>query len=329
MNTYNEFCDSIEKDAIWLDDDFFIHLTPEILDKVSECQRENEPEAFKTKWKKHIGEVVFLYDNRYGNINYCLSVGLEELPYYDKEDDIRLVERKSLTRTAARKYAQYLYNGNAQIDEISDEGAVAMMLYIRNGFGKRDFWKAFRFELANGLEELLSGNGPLKIEEVICHETYKDEDKFVVDFVNIAEEMSNNYIDEAFHFVDDELTGIILKAGELDYIKEEIKNAAGQYVIVYSEKYGMDDPLGYMSRDELRKKEEGLMIESMGYIPGLSADSFFDSFDYNGCETEDYIVFFAAAIALFKKNGKTSDDFWKSFCNELLKLLKRQIGDGS
>lgn len=328
METYNEFCDTIEKDAIWFDDDFFIRLTPEVLDMISNCQHETDSDSFKTKWMNKIGEKVFFYNNMKGDMKFTFPMELREIPYCNKEDnDLRLAEKDSLTRMAARKYAQYLYNGNAQIDEISDAGAIAMMLFLRNGMDKRDFWKAFRSELANGLDELLSGKDSLEIEDAICQVAYNEDERYVVDFVKKAEELSEEFLDEAFHLVDDELTDIIHKAGIIDYQEEKLKNILGQYAIVHSEKYDMNDPKGYMSRVELRKQDDGIVLEHMDIMPYLAAESFVDIFDYNDCETDDYMTFFAAGIALFKKNGRTSADFWKSFCSEAVKSLRRGLDE--
>ena len=56
-------------------------------------------------------------------------VSWSSLPYYNKEEvDLRLAEKESLTRIAARKFAQYLFNGHSQIDDIGDDSAIAMML---------------------------------------------------------------------------------------------------------------------------------------------------------------------------------------------------------
>ena len=329
METYYEFCEAIEKDAIWLGDDFFIRLTPEVLDMISNCQQETDSESFKTKWMNKIGEKVFFYDNMLGDRKFTVPLSLSEIPYCNKEDnDLRLAEKESLTRMAARKYAQYLYNGNAQIDEISDAGAIAMMLFLRNGMDKRDFWMAFRSELANGLEELLNGGGSLEIEDAICQVTYDEDEKFVVDFVKTAEELSEEFLDEAFHLVDDELIEIILKAATIDYQEDELKNSLGQYAIVHSEKYNIDDPYGYMSRVELRKQDDGVMFENMDFMPYFAAESFIEIIDDNDCETDDYMSDLVAGIALFKKNGKTSADYWKSFCIEVLKSLRRRLDDG-
>ena len=328
--TYNEFCYSIEKDAIWLDDDFFIRLTPEVLDMISDCQLETDSDSFKTKWMNKIGEKVFFYDNMIGDRKFTIPLRLSEIPYCNKEDnDLRLAEKDSLTRMAARKYAQYLYNGNAQIDEISDAGAIAMMLFLRNGMDKRDFWKIFRSELANSLEELLNCGGSLDIEDAICQVTYNEDEKFVVDFVKMAEELSEEFHDEAFHLVDDELIDIILKAGVFNYKEEELKKSLGQYAIVHSEKYNMDDPKGYMSRVELEKQDDGIVYANMDFMPYFAAESFIEIIDDNDCETDDYMSDLVAGIALFKKNGKTSADFWKSFCSEAVKSLRRGLDNGN
>ena len=102
--TYNEFCDTIEKDAIWFDDDFFIRLTPEVLDMISNCQHETDSDSFKTKWMNKIGEKVFFYDNMIGDRKFTIPLRLSEIPYCNKEDnDLRLAEKDSLTRMAGIK----------------------------------------------------------------------------------------------------------------------------------------------------------------------------------------------------------------------------------
>ena len=43
----------------------------------------------------------------------------------------------------------------------------------------------------------------MDIEDAICQVTYNEDEKFVVDFVKMAEELSEEFLDEAFHLVDD------------------------------------------------------------------------------------------------------------------------------
>ena len=326
LNTYNEFCETIEQNAIWLHDAFFVRLTPETLDIISQYQIETTPESFKDKWGKKIGEVVFLYDYKKNEMRLTDPVSWSSLPYCQKEDvDLRLVEKDSLTRIAARKFAQYLFNGHSQIDDIGDDSAIAMMLYLRNGLNKNDFWMDFRKELADGLEELLSGKYTLDIEEVVYKEPLEERDDFIVDPVALAESKSKEFPSKAFHLVNNELVDIILKAGQVDYSEKELKDAVGQYVFIYSSEYDPDDPDAYLSKDELRNKEDGVVVDTMAFLPYLAAVSFEEEFYRNKCETDYYLTDFSIGIALFKQNDKSSADFWRAFCIELLQLLRDRV----
>lgn len=326
LNTYNEFCETIEQNAIWLHDAFFVRLTPETLDIISQYQNETTPESFKDKWGKKIGEVVFLYDYKKNEMRLTDPVSLSSLPYCQKKDvDLRLVEKDSLTRIAARKFAQYLFNGHSQIDDIGDDSAIAMMLYLRNGFNKNDFWMDFRKELADGLEELLSGKYTLDIEELVYKEPLEERDDFIVDPVALAESKSKEFPSEAFHLVDDELIDIFLKADDFDFNEKEMKDSLGQYVFIYSGKYDPDDPDAYLSKDELRKTEDCISVSTMAFLPYLEAVSFEDEFYRNNCETDYYLTDFSMGIALFKQNDKSSADFWRAFCIEFLKLLREKV----
>ncbi len=326
LNTYNEFCETIERNAIWMDDDFFVRVTPEALDVISKYQNETTPESFKDKWGKKIGEVVFLYDYKKNDMRLTLPVSLSGLSYCQKEDvDLRLVEKDSLTRIAAKKFAQYLFNGHSQIDDIGDDSAIAMMLYLRNGLNKNDFWMDFRKELADGLEELLSGKYTLDIEELVYKEPLEERDDFIVDLVALAENKSKDFPSKAFHLMDDELGDIILNAEVIGYNEKEIKDSLGQYVLIFLSEYAPDDPDAYLSKDELRKKKDGIMVDTMEFLPYLAAASFEDEFYNNHCETDDYLADFSIGIALFKQNNKTSADFWRAFCIELLNFLREKV----
>ena len=324
LNTYNEFCETIEQNAIWLHDAFFVRLTPDKLDEISKYQGETTPESFKDKWGKKIGEVVFLYDYKENEMRLTIPVSLRNLPYYNKEDvDLRLAEKDSLTRIAARKFAQYLFNGHSQIDDIGDDSAIAMMLYLRNGLNKNDFWMDFRKELADGLEELLNGKYTLDIDEAVYKVPLEEDDCHIVDLVALAESKSKVFPSEAFHLVNDELVDILLKAGDIIYNEKEIKDSLGQYVFIYSGKYDPDDPDAYVSKDELRKTEDDISVDTMAFLPYLAVASFEDVFDSNSCETDCYLNDFSMGIALFKQNDKSSADFWRAFCVEFLKLLRK------
>lgn len=320
---YNEFCETIEKDAIGLHDDFFVRLTPDALNMISECQHESDPDTYQSKWEKKIGEKVFLYDDSKEELKFYIPVGLGDLSYCKKEDnDLRLAEKESLTKTAARKFAQYLYNGKYQIDDIGDHCSIAMMLYLRNGFDKEDFWKAFRVELANGLKELLEGKESLDIEEVISQDVYTEEDGFIVDIVKIAEEGSEEYPETAFHLLNEELSDILIKNSDLT--NDEIKKSLGEYVAVWSIDNDTDDSEGYLTIEEMRNGEHDLLYDNMVLMPFMAAISFEDEFFMNSCDTSSFIHDLSMGIALYKKNGRTSADFWRDFCDELLKLLERK-----
>ena len=196
-----------------------------------------------------------------------------------------------------------------------------MMLYLRNGLDKDDFWKAFREELANGLQELLDGKESLDIEEILLQEPCPDEDMYVIDLVKLAEKESEKYPDAAFHLMDDELSDLLIKYGYLP--DEDTKEFMGEYVFVWSSNYDTDDPEGYLTIEEMRSGEHEIVFDNKDFMPFMAASSFEDEIFMNSCDTSDFIHDFSIGIALYKKNGKTSADFWRDFCHELLKLLKR------
>ena len=111
---YVSFCDEVEIEAMRLCDDFFVRLSSEMLNDISEYQTEMDADKYLEKWNSKIGEIVYLYVKREGESALSWASQFWDFSLINKESDsVTLVDKDTLTRSAARKLAQYFFNGKS------------------------------------------------------------------------------------------------------------------------------------------------------------------------------------------------------------------------
>lgn len=264
------FVETVEKNAFWLDEIYFVRLKPDLLDVVSRLQRETDPASYKAKWEKKMGEIVYLYENKNEKSFFIhdkprFYVLIEKLSYYEENHiDLRLVDKDSLTRNAAKKMANYLYQGKGCINDIGNESAIAMMMYVRNGYYKKDFINDLCKEIANGLEELVGGKESLTPQKLILQNPFPKENDNILELFEVAQAHAGDYKDEEFILIDSEIAEILRK-GTKDkgtrYYDYEINDAMGHYAIVKHHWWRE-----YESREDILNGDGDLFLYSMGTL---------------------------------------------------------------
>lgn len=317
-NLTTGFFKPVETNGIKLDDAYFVQIDHDMLDLISKIQRETTPDDYIAKWEKKIGEKFFLYRLSYGPFHFG-PVNCKYLSeYVDDEDifDMRLADKESLTRTAARKVANICYHGKGDFNEPSIYAAIAMILYIRNGYNKKDFWANLKKEMLLGLEELLKNDGSIKIEEQILENPFKEEDFTIM---NIMDTVSGSfYKDDSFVIFDSEIADVLKNTSR--YNDEEINQALGQYVMVLEHMgiYGLskeriienDDP----SMLFLRSLDTSAFNAAMCIHDFVFHKNFGDNVVRAGLDE---------GVAVYRKNNRPEADFWKNICRKLLYLNER------
>ena len=322
-NMYGGFLTTVEENAISLEDEYFVRLTSEALMNISKCQKETDsPTSYYTKWEKKIGEVIFVYNHYpfWGNSKFLVfdkfsadEIEKEKLYLYD----LRIAEKDSLTRSAARQFANYLDGGKGDIEKSAVESAVALMLYLRNGYKKKDFWKAFRNELNKGIDELLAGKDTLETEEQLLDSPfpYKERINHPMDFIREANESNYNF--DKFVLVDDDVLPIIMASKR--YFEEEAKESLGQYAIFQGQRFNRS-----------LKKEELIDFPAHElFFYSLHTSAYAAALYVMELITCSYIYFenipraLSMGLAIYRKNGLTDADFWRNCCRELRKIADR------
>ena len=325
------FLETVEKNAFWLDEIYFVRLKPELLDVVSRLQRETDSASYKAKWEKKMGEIVYLYVNEKDKF-YCsyeiprFCVSMEKLSYCEEKHlDLRLVDKESLTRNAAKKMANYLYQGKGSINEIGNESAIAMMMYVRNGYYKKDFLNDLSKEMANGLEELISGKEALDTEELILKNPFPKENSDILELFEVAKAHAGDYKDEEFILIDSEIAEIFRK-GTKDkgsrYYDYEINDATGHYAIV--------EHLwrrGYLSREDILKSDGDLFLYSIGTLVYHASQSLQELLFFRNPNLEHILTFITAGAAVYEKNGLSAADFRKDYCRAFIGVLRKENAD--
>lgn len=315
------FCDEVEIEAMRLCDDFFVRLSSEMLNDISEYQTEMDADKYLEKWNSKIGEIVYLYVKREGESALSWASQFWDFSLINKESDsVTLVDKDTLTRSAARKLAQYFYNGKSHIDEIGDNCAMALMLTLRNGCHKKDFWDGFRFELIDALQELIAGKTDLDIEEVANEGLYKDGEFCITDIVKEAEADVANFKDHGFHLLDKELIDLLIEKDEFSKdFKDDYLNSEGKYALIYPVERDVYD--GFRSIQELRDFNGELLSCTYLNAPAYAAMAVEDMFFSEDSDTEYIIKDCSTGLALYKHNSLSTSDFWRQFCIELVKEL--------
>lgn len=321
----NDFTKTVETDAIAMRDEFFVRLTKESLDIISKRQHDMEQKDFCKKWSPFIGEKVLLYDaNDNGDLSF---VGESSIPYIEDDMyddlDLRLAEKMSLTRTAAYKLAKYLYQGEGNLDDIGFHCSVVLMLFVRNGFDKNDFKEQFCKDLIDALGELIDGKSSFTVGEPLSLSLYEyGKGGYITDIRKESLRMAKKFPPKAFHVYDDKLIQAI-KDNVEDYPKAwPNKECLGQYVVV-EDTESEEDKVLYMTFDKLAKHKGELFVSDMSLETYSAMIDFCDQFFLNDCETSMLLDNFSRCIALYMKNGRTPEDFWKDFCVELYNDAKK------
>lgn len=316
MEKYSGFREAVERNAMKLNDLFFVNLTSEVLEKVSEFQHETDSESFKTKWEKKIGELVFLYNGKKLDYDHYKFVRFKKLFKRNKEYyDLRFASRDALTRSAARKMALYLFQGNGNVDDIGAECSIALMMYLRTGKYKVDFWGDFKVELMKGIEKLLGGNETLDIEESVIINLFSEEDNNILKLPELVNNTPIDYLhDEDFIIFDSDVAELLKKTER--YNDQEIDNAIGQYVII--ENWMSGEPY---SKDQLENNIKYLYLLSLDLCSYFAASLVCAMLFYEEIERCHIKSTFSGGVSIYKKNGLSEADFWKNLCKELHKQL--------
>ena len=322
------FLETVEKNAFWLDEIYFVRLKPELLDVVSRLQRETDSASYKAKWEKKMGEIVYLYENEEDKFYSSHDIPhfyvlIEKLSYYEEKHlDLRLVDKESLTRNAAKKMANYLYQGKGSINEIGNESAIAMMMYVRNGYYKKDFLNDLSKEMANGLEELVSGKEALDTEELILQNPFPEKNSDILELFDVAKAHAGDYKDEEFILIDSEIAEMLKKGpkGHDPYYSDyEIDDATGHYAIVkhYWRKV-------YESREDILKSDGDLILYSMGTLVYYASHSLQGLLFFRNPNLEHILTFITAGAAVYEKNGLSAADFRKDYCRAFIEVLRKE-----
>ena len=317
------FFESVEANGMKLDDKFFVQVDHDMLDLISKIQHETDPDNYKAKWEKKIGEKLFIcMIDRYSFLPPLRiePVNCDYLSEYVSDKgirDMRLADKDTLTRTAARKVAEICYHGKGDFNDAGIYAAIAMILYIRNGYNKKDFWTNFKKEFLLGLEELLKNNGSIQIEEQLLGNPFKEEDATIMNLMDTVNEHAGYYGDDSFVIFDSEIAEVIKRAD--NYNDEEINQALGQYVIVL-------DDLGFfeLSKESILKHDDPSLL----YMRSLDTSTFnaamcIKDFIFHKHFGDKDHKDLSEGIAVYRKNNQPEADFWRNMCRKLLYMNER------
>ena len=317
------FFESVEANGIKLCDEYFVQINQDSLDLISKIQQETAPDNYIAKWEKKIDEKLFLYRvKKYPLISSGFGpVNCDYLSEYvgDKEiADMRLADKDTLTRTAARKVAEICYHGKGNFNDPGIYASIAMILYIRNGYYKRDFWANFKKEFLLGLEELLKNDGSIKIEEQLLGNPFQEENTTIMDIMDTVKKHIDYCGDESFVFFDSEIAEVI-KCSD-NYTDEEINQALGQYVYV-KEHLGRSG----ISKESILNDDHPseLFMQSLdtsAYNAAMCIKSFILYKHFGDSVVRDGL---SEGVAVYRKNNLPEADFWKNMCRKLLYLNER------
>ena len=191
------------------------------------------------------------------------------------------------------------------------------MLYLRNGYKKKDFWKSFLNELYKGIDELLAGKDTLEIEEQLLDNPfpYKERINHPIDFVREANESNYNF--DKFVLVDDDVLPIIMATDR--YYEEEAKESLGQYAIFETEYFDY-----ILEREELSDTPaDELFFYSLRTSAYAAASYVMELITCSYIYFENIPRALSMGLAIYRKNGLTDADFWQNCCRELRKIADR------
>ena len=314
------FFEPVEANGMKLDDNYFVQIDHDMLDLISKIQHETTPDKYMAKWEKKIGEKLFLYSiDRYS----CLSSGFRPVncDYLSKYvgdkyiADMRLADKDGLTRTAARKVAEIFYHGKGDFNDAGVYAAIAMILYIRNGYNKKDFWDNLKKEFLLGLKELLENNGSIQIDEQLLGNPFEKEDATIMDLIDTVNKDADDYEDDNFVIFDSEIAEVFKRADK--YNDEEINQALGQYVMV-SEDLG----LFVLSKENILKDVRPsdlymVSLDTSAYIAAMCIKDFIFNKQFRNSLALDEL---SEGIAVYRKNNQPEAEFWRNMCRQIIYL---------
>ena len=315
------FYEPVEKNGMSLGDSYFKRIDIDTLDQMSNYQNETDPASYKAKWEKKIGEKLYIYNTRGFFSGDVSPVYLGDFSHYTKGyDDLRIADKDTLTCNAARKAAMCIYHGKGQIADAGVDGAIAMMLYIRNGYDKVDFWNHFEKEFMTGLEELLNGKESLVIDDLILKNPFKDERYTIIDLMKEAEESSKYFDDDNFVVMDSDIAKNIIETNSFEsYSDETLNQAIGEYVIVISHTIGLS-----MTKEQiLDNKNDNLFfygVDTVAFAAALTIRGFLLCKRYILGKTRAHL---GRGLAIYRKNGLSAADFWRNTCKYLVENNKK------
>ena len=318
-NLTTGFFEPVEANGMKLDDGYFVQIDQDKLDLISKIQQETTPDKYIAKWEKKIGEKLFLYRLVYGPFHFG-PVNCDYLSKYVGDKliaDMRLADKDTLTRTAARKVADICYHGKGDFNDPGIYAATAMILYIRNGYNKKDFWANFKKEFLLGLEELLENNGTIQIEEQLLENPFEEKDAKIMNLIDTANEYAGYYGDDSFVLFDSEIAEYFKHSDKCKYYDEEINQALGQYVYVIE-----DLGLHGISKERILKDNHisVLFMRSLDTSAYNAASCIQDFIFHKHFGDEVVRNGLSEGIAVYRKNNQPEADFWKNMCRKLLYL---------
>ena len=316
------FREPVEANGIKLSDDFFVHIDLDKLDSISKIQKETDPDTYKAMWEKKIGEKLFLYNIRIFDNQRLESVNLDYISNYigDKRVlDMRLADKETLTRMAARKVANIFYYGEGDLNNPSVDATIAMILYIRNGYNKKDFWNNFKKELVLGLKELLENNDSLQIKDQLLANPIHEKDTTIMNLMKNIKEHAKYYTDDSFIIFDYEMADFI-DPERKKYSDKEINQALGQYVLIVG-----DFIVRGLPKEKIFKytSPKFLYMQSLDTCTYNAASNLKDVLFNDKCIESKINNDISEGLAVYRKNGKSETDFWKNTCRQIIYLYEK------
>lgn len=314
------FYKPVELNGMKLDDEYFVQIDHDMLDLISKVQLETDPDSYISKWEKRIGEKLFLYKfEKYPFICSAFEpVNCNRLAnnVSDFETaDVRLADKDTLTRTAARKVAEICYHGKGDFNDPGIYAAIAMILYIRNGYNKKDFWVNFKKEFLLGVEELLESDGSIQVGEELLGNPFQYEDATIMNIIDIAKADADCFGDDSFVIFDSEIAEYFKRSDKCKYYDEEIDQALGQYVYV-KEHVGRS---GISKECILNDAHPSLLfmqsLDTSAYIAASGMKDFIFNKQFGDTVVRNDL---SEGIAVYRKNNLPESDFWKNMCRQII-----------
>jgi hypothetical protein len=297
-----------------------------MLDLISKIQHETDPDNYKAKWEKKIGEKFFIcMIDRYSFLPPLRiePVNCDYLFEYVSDGgirDMRLADKDTLTRTAARKVAEICYHGKGDFNDAGIYAAIAMILYIRNGYNKKDFWANFKKEFLLGLEELLKNNGSIQIEEQLLGNPFQAEDATITNLMDTVKKHADYYGDDSFVIFDSEIAEYFKHSDKCKYYDEEINQALGQHVLVTEHLGRVGITKESILNDDHISQLFMQSLDTSAFVAAMAITSFILHKQFSDSVVREEL---SEGIAVYRKNNQPEADFWKNMCRKLFFLNEK------